>query len=362
MMKLPVYILWLILLVIMPLSTAEVQAHALKFGVFNIVEEELNFYRISFSYSGTGDNPSSAQLIFPDYCAESVVSMERHKTNLIKRVFSLNCDQPILKGRIGISGISETGVQVMLLVAELNGTKIQSMLSEKSWTINLSKNKSTLQEGSVKEKSGSTMASAFIRLGVEHILSGFDHLLFLLGLIILVGLRRKLIWVITFFTIGHGITVFLVSFDALVLSVPPVEALIALSIVLLASECITKSAKSEDDLSFTQRMPQYAALGFGLIHGLGFAGGLLELGVAQSNRLASVLFFNLGIEIGQILFFILAVLGALIVNYIVEILKVKAKLKLKVNRAACENGLSYVIGVVGAFWFFERTMAMLGSI
>jgi hydrogenase/urease accessory protein HupE len=139
------------------------------------------------------------------------------------------------------------------------------------------------------------VASAYAVLGVEHILSGFDHLMFVAGLLFLVGFRRQLVWTITAFTAAHSLTLASAALGWLTLRPPPVEAGIALSIMLVAGEAL----RNRETLS--RRWPALVAFAFGLVHGLGFAGALKEIGLPEAHLSIALLTFNLGVEAGQLL-------------------------------------------------------------
>ena len=131
-------------------------------------------------------------------------------------------------------------------------------------------------------------------LGVEHILSGIDHLLFVVALLFLVGFNRQLVWTITAFTLAHSLTLASAALGWLTLRSPPVEATIALSIVLVAGEALHKRE------TLARRLPALVAFLFGLVHGLGFAGALSEIGLPQNHLATALLTFNLGVELGQL--------------------------------------------------------------
>ena len=150
--------------------------------------------------------------------------------------------------------------------------------------------------GSADDKRGmGEIARAYLVLGVEHILSGFDHLLFVLALLFLVGFRRRLVWTITAFTLAHSLTLAQRALGWLTLRSPPVEATIALSIVLVAGEALHKRE------TLARRWPALVAFLFGLVHGLGFAGALKDIGLPQNHLATALLTFNVGVEIGQLL-------------------------------------------------------------
>ena len=136
-------------------------------------------------------------------------------------------------------------------------------------------------------------------LGIEHILTGLDHLLFVLALVILVKGMRRLIVTVTAFTVAHSLTLVAATVEWVHVPGPPVEATIALSIVFVACEII-RARQGESGL--TQRYPWIVAFTFGLLHGLGFAGALAEVGLPQLSIPVALLFFNVGVEIGQLIF------------------------------------------------------------
>ena len=144
------------------------------------------------------------------------------------------------------------------------------------------------------EREGIEIAKAYISLGFEHILTGWDHLCFVISLLLLVGYRRRLIVTITFFTIAHSITLALSALDIFSLRSAPVEAIIALSIMLVCYEVLKKKD------SITHRLPELVAFSFGLLHGMGFAGALKEIGLPVNNSLIALFTFNVGVEIGQL--------------------------------------------------------------
>ena len=151
------------------------------------------------------------------------------------------------------------------------------------------------------------VAKTYLLLGIEHILLGVDHLLFVLALVILVDGTRRLFWTITAFTAAHSITLAAATLGWVHVPSPPVEASIALSIVFLASEIMHRRAGRP---GLTYRQPWIVAFLFGLLHGLGFAGALSEVGLPANAIPFALLFFNVGVEIGQLLF-IAAVLAAM---------------------------------------------------
>lgn len=195
------------------------------------------------------------------------------------------------------------------------------------------------------EKDRETKSSfAYFYLGVEHILIGIDHLLFVLALLLLVSNVKVLIQTITAFTVAHSITLGLAILGYLQFSVSYIEAMIALSIIFLARELLVKTEVK----TLSQTHPWIVAFVFGLFHGMGFASVLFDIGLPAESIALSLLFFNLGVEFGQILF-IFAVLG---------VIRVFRASTLKYH-LLIERTTVYVIGIVAAYWFIERSMTLI---
>ncbi len=197
------------------------------------------------------------------------------------------------------------------------------------------------------------VSASYVRIGAEHILFGIDHLLFLVLLVLITRTPRRTALTVTGFTLGHALTITLASLGTIHVDGRVVEALIALSIVFVATEL----ARGGRDTLFT-RYPVIVAGGFGLLHGLGFAGALAEIGLAQSQIALSLIGFNVGVELGQMLF-VAGVLAA------IAIARRSAENRHAGNAAAnrwlagTRNAAVTSIGVVAAFWFWERGLLVL---
>ena len=191
------------------------------------------------------------------------------------------------------------------------------------------------------------VAQTYTVLGIEHILTGFDHLLFVLALLILVQGTRRLVVTITAFTVAHSLTLFAATLGWLNVPGPPVEAVIALSIVFVAGE-IVHARQGRPGL--TQRRPWIVAFSFGLLHGLGFAGALAEVGLPPLSIPMALLFFNVGVEIGQLIF-IAVVLGTLAVAR-----RIVRRLKIDVP-SWWWRVPPYAIGGIASYWVIERAAA-----
>jgi hydrogenase/urease accessory protein HupE len=242
---------------------------------------------------------------------------------------------------ISIEGLSATSTDVLVRVESLDGATQTERLSPTSTAF------------VVQAAPGAgEVAATYLRLGIEHILFGFDHLLFVLALVILVRDWRRVALTVTAFTIAHSITLAAATLDLVNVPGPPVEASIALSIVLVAVEIVNARRGMP---SVTARWPWLIAFCFGLLHGFGFAGALAEVGLPHHAIPIALLFFNLGVEAGQ-LFFVAAVLtvGGLF----------RLAIAFRFDRAVVERTANridvtaaYAIGTTAAYWLIERTSA-----
>ena len=182
----------------------------------------------------------------------------------------------------------------------------------------------------------------YIKLGIEHILIGIDHLLFVLGLLLLVRDLGTLIKTITAFTIAHSITLGIAALDIFRMPQAPVEAVIALSILFLAREYLSLKNGKE---SLTAKHPWVVAFAFGLLHGFGFAGALAEIGLPQKEVPMALFTFNVGVEIGQLIF----IAAMILVGKIISLIKIPMP-------SWSWKVLPYLMGIIASFWLIERTL------
>ena len=190
------------------------------------------------------------------------------------------------------------------------------------------------------------VAETYLLLGIEHMLLGIDHLLFVLALAILVSGARRLFWTITAFTAAHSVTLAAATLGLVHVPSPPVEASIALSIVFVASEILHRRAGRP---GLTYRHPWIVAFLFGLLHGLGFAGALSEVGLPANAVPLALLFFNVGVEIGQLLF----------IAVVLVVIACLRHLRLP-QRAWAVQLPVYAIGTVAAYWTIDRVSGFVG--
>ena len=191
-----------------------------------------------------------------------------------------------------------------------------------------------------------SVSARYAQLGVAHILFGFDHLLFVTALFMLVASLRTLFWTITSFTVAHSITLALVTLDVIRVPVPPVEAFIALSIIFVAVEVVRQGQGAS---SLASRKPWLIAFTFGLLHGLGFASALAAIGLPRNNVPLALLFFNVGVELGQIAF----VAALLVVAHVARLIAAPARLS-RARLIGC-----YGIGGLASYWFVDRISSFI---
>src|SRR6186713_1848890 len=237
---------------------------------------------------------------------------------------------------IFFSQLSETRIDVLARLVRLDGTVQLERILPVSPSFIGSASPGRLE-----------VVRTYTILGIEHILSGFDHLLFVLALVLLVQGTRRLLVTITAFTAAHSLTLAGATLGWVQVPGPPVEASIALSIVFIASEIVHAR---QGRYSVTQHYPWVVAFTFGLLHGFGFAGTLAEVGLPQSSIPIALLFFNVGVEIGQLLF----------VGAVLAVMTVGSRVGQR-RRLAQPTWLwriaPYAVGGIASFWLVERIAA-----
>jgi hypothetical protein len=207
----------------------------------------------------------------------------------------------------------------------------------------------TVEVGDLMSGFGSSLsvAGTYLGLGAEHILFGVDHLLFVLGLLLLVHGFMPLVKTITAFTLAHSLTLCASVLGFIPVDRAPIEAVIALSIILLAREIV---AADRGLVHLTHRKPWLVAFIFGLLHGLGFAGALGEIGLPETAIPLALLFFNLGVEAGQLVF----VLALIVVARLLD-----KTLRLRLPKL--QPVLGYGLGALATLWFFDRLPVIWGA-
>ncbi len=310
-----------VLSVVLLMSGAEAYAHEMTMA--DLTMREVAPKEFVWSWGIPGKNtPISQDLtpVWPEGCVGDAKTVR--------------CGERGLAGNLTINGIGKNYSAVILRI---------TWQGEQRSTFTLTKNQPTARLfGSARdERDVWQVAHTYVVLGIEHILSGIDHLFFVISLLLLVGFRRQLLATITLFTVAHSLTLAASALGALTLRPPPVEAVIALSIVLVSAEALSQ----KDTL--TRQWPGVVAFVFGLIHGLGFAGALKEIGLPEQHANMALLTFNVGVEAGQLAVIALAWLMVL------------ASRRFTWTTTA-RQVILYVIGSISVFWTLSRIAVITG--
>lgn len=237
--------------------------------------------------------------------------------------------EPLRGTILGIDGLESTTTDALVRIVFLDGT---------SWVHRLTPQEPSTAIPAVQ--SSLSVADVYLRLGIEHILLGIDHLVFVLALLILARGTWRLVKTVTAFTLAHSLTLALATLGYVHVPPAPVEAVIALSIVFVAMEIIRLREGHE---GLTAKAPWVVAFTFGLLHGLGFAGALSEVGLPEKHVPLALLFFNVGVEIGQLVFIATAL------SFISVLMRVRSTWPRWADLVA-----PYTIGSIAMFWVIER--------
>ena len=289
-MKLIIRIISICLLNILFISSA--LAHLFAPSLLQIEETKANHFNVVWKTPTTTSTKTQLKPSWPHACQIQTTNQPVVEGTGVVSSWQLNCSVLGNMGLVGqnfsITGLGVNQVSAMLMIKLRDGRHYQQILNghQPEYTV-------------PEEPKQSAVITEYTVLGAEHIMEGIDHLMFVFGLLLLVGGGTRLLWTITAFTLGHSITLSLVTLGFIKFPVPLVEFTIALSIFMLALHL----ARS-DQKGLFRKHPWWLAGGFGLLHGMGFAGALAEIGLPQSNVPLALLFFNIGIEVGQITFIV----------------------------------------------------------
>jgi len=311
-------------------------AHESRPAYLQVTEIEADTFEVLWRTPLSSGAPLPVLLVLPAD-AEQVREpiLQQYPDSLLQRqVIAL--PGGIAGKRIEFPGLQATITDVLVRIRTLAGIDTTVLVQpDEPWV-------------EVPAESGTlAVAGAFTVHGIEHILFGYDHLLFVLALILIVRSFRTLLWTITAFTLAHSITLGLATLGVVSVPSAPVEAMIALSILLLASE-ILRLQRGEPSL--TARWPWIVAFCFGLLHGFGFAGALTSIGLPQGEIPQALLFFNVGVELGQLIFVAVILLA-------IQVLKGLFGSAIAARTAL--TATSYVIGTLATFWFLERVASFV---
>ena len=309
-------------------------AHDARPGYLELRETSPGRYAILWKQPVRGEYRLPIDPVYPAECAvRGAGDLVVTTGALVSRGF-LDCPGGLAGRTLAVAGLEATVTDVLVRVHHADGRSETSVLRPAAPSVTLG-----------RPSSGAARVLAYLRIGIEHILAGWDHLLFILGLVLIVGDRWMLVKTITSFTLAHSITLAAAALGYARVPLPPVDAAIALSILFLGPE-IVRVWRGQS--SFTIRHPWVVAFAFGLLHGFGFASGLTAMGLPTAEIPLALLLFNLGVEAGQLAFVVL-ILGLERLSRLLEI-------RWPLFARALPG---YAVGSLGAYWAIERTITLI---
>jgi hydrogenase/urease accessory protein HupE len=311
-------------------------AHALQPGYLELRLTGEEVYAVVWKTPEVRGRPMPITAELPERCEpRNPVAPDWDGSAYVAR-WTTRCSGGLEGGVIRVVGLEETSTDVLVRFEFADGVGEAHRLTPASAFFVVPTQPSRFE-----------VVRTYFLLGVEHILFGIDHLLFVLALLLLVNGLRRIVATITAFTIAHSLTLVGATLGLVHMPGPPIEAVIALSIVFVASEIIRSR---QGTAGLTERYPWAVALAFGLLHGFGFAGALAEIGLPPESIPIALLFFNVGVEIGQLLF-VLSVFAVLAMFR-------RASRRIEVPQPAWARAVPpYAIGCVAAYWVIERIAA-----
>ena len=322
----------LISLVLLLITAIPGMAHEVRPGYLEITETAPERYQVLWKIPMKGDAVLRMTPVFPETCTEQTPPSSRKVAAAMVKQWSIVCAGGLKDVDIAIDGLQNTLTDVLARVTHAGGATQTVRLAPDNIRFTVSGIPSTLE-----------VITTYLSLGIEHILLGIDHLLFVFALLLIVQGWRRLVGTITAFTVAHSITLAAATLGYVNAPQAPVEAVIALSILFLATEIIHMQ---QGKIGLAQRYPWLVAFIFGLLHGFGFAGALSEIGLPQSDIPLALLFFNIGVEVGQLIFVATVLLIGMILRRLIS----------QPMRWG-ETVITYMIGGIAAFWTIERVAA-----
>jgi hydrogenase/urease accessory protein HupE len=311
-------------------GTNLVKAHEIRPAYLQIIQVSDHTYEVFWKVPSMGDAMPNIQPVFPLGFDIKTLKAPHQIPGSVIYYYEITSDQPLQGKEIFIQGLNKTLIDVLVTVEYLDGEKA-TLLLQPDFDSSIIPGKTTVID----------VIKTYTVLGIEHILLGIDHLLFVLALILITKGKWKILKTITAFTIAHSITLSLAALGHVNFPGPPVEAVIALSIVFLAIE-ILKNLNGKETL--TSKKPWIVAFTFGLLHGFGFAGALAGIGLPQQEIPLALAFFNIGVELGQLMFVVVALL-------FLQLLNLKKNWPVYLKKVP-----AYAIGSIAAFWMIQRVV------
>jgi len=322
--------LWLVLTLLVPTFAASAaRADELRPAYLAMRETAPSEFSVLWKVPATGNLRLGLDVRLPEACKAKSEPVRGMEAGAFFERWTVACSGDIKGQEIFVDGLKSTVTDVLARIEYRDGSTQITRLSAGSASFIVTGAQTSLD-----------IARTYILLGIEHILTSLDHLLFVLALIFLIGDRWKLVKTITAFTVAHSITLAGAALGYLSLPQKPVEATIALSIAFLASELIKMNSGGQ---RLSEAYPWIVSFAFGLLHGFGFAGALKEIGLPQNDVPLALLTFNLGVEAGQLVFVLAVVVGIAAARQLVVIPLVPVRLT-----------AAYLIGTTSLVWLIAR--------
>ena len=308
-------------------ATLSASAHEVRPAYLRVLQVDAESFDVLFRVPARGNLRLGIYVNMPGHCQQSGEVLTWQQGGMIVERWTSECDGGLTGSEIRVDGLEATLTDALFRYERLDGTTQVARLTPANTTIAVSDAEGWRQ-----------VAGTYTSLGVEHILLGIDHLLFVLALLIIVPSVRKMVFMITAFTVAHSLTLAAATLGLVHVPQAPVEAVIALSILFVAVEIVHWKQGRE---GITRSKPWVVAFLFGLLHGFGFAGALTEIGLPEHAIPLALLFFNIGVEIGQLVF-------------VAAVLLVWAVLRRASLPGWAWRVPTYAIGGLAAYWTIER--------
>ena len=332
---------WLIVSIVI-FTTVPIEAHEVRPAYLEIKQTAMETFDVFWKVPGRGDMRLGLYAKLPQNCKPISLQKQYGTGDAFIEQWTLKCERGLIGQTIVVEGLSATMTDVLVRFEHLDGVMQTTRLTPATPSLVVEAAPSSFQ-----------LSVTYLHLGIEHILLGIDHLLFVLALLILVKGWRRLIGTISAFTIAHSITLAAATLGFIRVPTAPVESVIALSIAFVACEIIHRR---QGRSGLTERWPWMVSFTFGLLHGFGFASALQQVGLPQNAIPMALLFFNVGVEIGQLLF--IGSVMSLLFGIAIGAKKLGVHSKPSVANAM-EFTAAYAIGSVAIFWLMERMLAFL---
>ena len=329
----------ILIFVLLAVLAPVVFAHEVRPAYLELRQNGAEAYDALWKVPGQGDLRLGLYVELPATCTNITEPRGTAANSAYTERWTVKCAGGLSGGTIRIAGLRATAVDVLVRLERLDGTTQVARLTPSSPSFVVAAAANAVG-----------VARTYTVLGIEHILSGIDHLLFVLALIIITQGGWKLVKTVTAFTVSHSITLTLATLGYVHIPQRPVEAVIALSIVFVAAEILRGR---QGYVGIAARAPWVVALIFGLMHGLGFASGLKDAGLPDGHIPTALLFFSIGVEAGHFLFigFVLA-LTAVMLRAVSKLTPINQQ-----RSAILQLVPPYAIGTVAMFWVIQRIAA-----